>query len=140
LVLAAAGFWLFWSLLLSLGHLLNPTSTLRPSLNLAAWLALGLNLVLGKTPLELALAAAGALSPVLGRVRAQKLALALALLTRLLPALLASALAVRVHLGRRAAHLPLTRRLAWWARAVLRESLGQSEDLARSLALRWPWP
>jgi len=139
LILAAAGFWLFWSFLLLLAHLaLRPTG-LKPALNLAVWLNLGLLLVLAKTPLELALAAAGLLGPLLGRPRAQKLALSLALLTRLIPALLASALALRIVVGRRAAGLPRPRRLTLWGRNLVREALGQSEELARALAKRWPW-
>jgi len=139
LVLAAAWFWLFWSVLLLLAHLaLNPTG-LKPALNLAVWLSLGLLLVLARTPLELALAAAGLLGPVIGRPRAQKLALALALLTRLIPALLASARSLRIVLGRRAASLPLPRRMTLWGRGLVRDALGQSEELARALAKRWPW-
>jgi biotin transport system permease protein len=138
-VLAAFWFWLFWSLVLLLAHLaLNPVG-LKPVLNLAVCLNLGLLLVLAKTPLELALAAAGLLGPVLGRTRAQKLALSLALLTRLIPALLASALALRAVLGRRAAGLPLLRRMRLFGRGLVRDALGQSEDLARALTKRWPW-
>jgi len=139
LILAAAWFWLFWSCLLLLAHLaLRPTG-LKPALNLAVWLNLGLFLILAKTPLELALAATGLLGPILGRNRAQKLALALALLTRLIPALLASALSLRTVVGRRAAGLPPPRRLALWGRGLVRDALGQSEELARALAKRWPW-
>jgi len=139
LILAAAWFWLFWSVLLLLAHLtLRPTG-LKPALNLAVWLNLGLLLVLAKTPLELALAAAGLLGPLIGRARAQKLALALALLTRLIPALLASALSLRVALSLRAAALPRPRRMALWGRGLVREALGQSEELARALTKRWPW-
>jgi len=139
LILAAAWFWLFWSVLLLLAHLaLRPTG-LKPALNLAAWLNLGLFLILAKTPLELALAAAGLLSPIMGRTRARKLALALALLTRLIPALLASALSLRTAVSRRAAALSLPRRLTLWGRGLVREALGQSEELARALAKRWPW-
>ena len=139
LILAAAGFWLFWSFLLLLAHLaLRPTG-LKPVLNLAVWLNLGLFLILAKTPLELALAAAGLLSPITGRTRARKLALALALLTRLIPALLASALSLRTVVGRRADGLSRPRRLTLWGRGLVREALGQSEELARALAKRWPW-
>jgi biotin transport system permease protein len=108
-------------------------------MNLAVWMNLGLLLVLAKTPLELALAAANLLGPIMGRSRAQKLALALALLTRLIPALLASALALRTVLGRRAAGLPLYRRMSLWGRGLVRDALGQSEELARALTKRWPW-
>ena len=139
LVLAAACFWLFWSLLMLLAHFFSPKTDLRPSLNLAVWLNLGLILVLAWTPLELALAAADLSSPLLGRVRAQKMALALALLIRLLPALLASALTLRTVLSRRTAGLSLTRRLTLWGRNLIRNALGQSEELARALAKRWPW-
>jgi len=140
LILAAVWFWLFWSLLLLLAHLaLDPAAGLRPILNLAVWLNLGLLLLLAKTPLELALAAAGLFGPLAGRARAQKLALALALLTRLMPALLASALALRTVLGRRAAGLPLSRRMTLWGRSLVREALGQNEELARALTKRWPW-
>jgi len=139
LALAAAGFWLFWSLIFLLAHLVLRPTGLRPILNLSAWLALGLILILTWTPLELALAAAKVFHPVLGWPRAQKLALALALLTRLLPNLLASALIFRTVLSRRAAGLPLTRRLALLGRSLIRETLSQGEDLARALAQRWPW-
>jgi len=139
LILAAGGFWFFWSLLMLLAHLVLRPTGLRPALNLAVWLNLGLILVLARTPLELARAAAGLFSPLLGRIRAQKLALTLALLTRLVPALLASALTFRGVLRRRAAGLPLTRRLGLWGRCLVRDALGQSEDLARALAKRWPW-
>ena len=139
LVLAAAWFWLFWSLLLLLAHLVLRPTGLKPALNLAVWLNLGLLLLLTRTPLEQALAAASLLSPLLGRARARKTALALALLARLIPALLASALTFRAVLERRAAGLPLTRRLALLGRSLLRDALGQGEDLARSLSKRWPW-
>jgi len=139
LVLAAAWFWLFWSLLMLLAHLILHPTGLRPALNLAIWLNLGLILVLAKTPLELALAAADLSSPLLGRLRAQKMALALTILIRLIPALLASALTLRSVLGRRAAGLPLTRRLSLWGRNMLRDALGQNEYLARALTKRWPW-
>ncbi|MDR2724816.1 MAG: hypothetical protein LBC90_01860 [Candidatus Adiutrix sp.] len=139
LILAAAGFWAFWSLLMLLAHLILRPTGLRPTLNLAVWLNLGLILVLARTPLELARSAAILFSPLLGRPRAQKLALTLALLTRLIPALLASALTFRAVLGRRAASLPLTRRLNLWGRNLLRDTLGQSEDLSRTMAKRWPW-
>ena len=122
-----------------LAHLILRPTGLKPALNLAVWLNLGLILVLAKTPLELARAAAGLFSPLLGRTRAQKLALALALLTRLIPALLASALIFRAVLNRRSADLPLTRRLGLWSHNLVRDALGQSEDMARALAKRWPW-
>jgi biotin transport system permease protein len=139
LILAAAGFWLFWSLLLLLAHLALSPAGLKPALNLAVWLNLGLLLILAKTPLELALASVALLGPIMGRPRAQKLALALALLTRLIPALLASALALRTVLGRRAAGLPLYRRMSLWGRGLVRDALAQSEELARALTKRWPW-
>jgi hypothetical protein len=138
LVRLAFFFLLFWSLLMLLSHLLWP-STLRPVLNLAAWLALGLNLMLAKTPLELALAAGRGLRPLAGRLRAQKLALALALLARLIPAFLDSALKIRITVGRRAAGLPPTRRLSLWAAALVRAALSQTDELSRALIKRWPW-
>ncbi len=134
----AAGFLAAWSVLLLLVHLAYPSS-LRPILNLSAWLALGLNLLLAKTPLDLALTLARRLAPVLGRPRSQKLALALALVARLIPGLLASALEIRTSLNRRAAGLPLTTRLSLWGRTLIRDSLAQTDELARSLSKRWPW-
>ena len=122
-----------------LAHLALHPTTLRPALNLAIWLNLGMILVLARTPLELALAAADLLSPLLGRAKAQKMALALALLIRLIPALLASALSLRAVLSRRAAGLPLTRQLSLGGRNLIRYALGQSEELARALTKRWPW-
>ena len=138
LVRLAAAFLLFWSVFLCLSYLLRP-STLKPIVNLAVWLALGLNLMLAKTPLELALPAGRLLTPVLGRRAGQKLALSLALLARLIPRLLASALDIRSVVNRRAARLPLIKRLTLWGRAAVRDALAQSEDLARALVKRWPW-
>ncbi len=129
----------FWAALLALIHLARPETPLRTIPNLAAWLVLGLNLMLAKTPLELALPLGQLLTPILGRRRAQQLALALALLARLIPRLLTSALAIQTTTQRRAGHLPLPRRLSLWGRAVLREAFNESEDLSRALLKRWPW-
>ncbi len=134
----AALFFLFWSALLGLIHLIHP-SPLRPIVNLAAWLALGLNLMLAKTPLELALPAGRALAPILGRRRAQKLALALALLARLIPRLLGSALTLRLTVQYRAGHLSLHRRLVLWGGAIVHDAFSQSGELSRALLKRWPW-
>ena len=138
LVRLAAFFLLLWGLVLGLTHLAY-LSTLRPVLNLAAWLALGLNLMLAKTPLELALTASRLLTPLLGRLRAQKLALALALLARLIPNLLFSTLKIKTSVDRRAAGLSLPTRLSIWGRAVIRDALAQTDDLSRTLVKRWPW-
>ena len=138
LVRLAALFLLLWGLVLGLTHLAYPSS-LRPVLNLAAWLALGLNLMLAKTPLDLALTASRLLTPLLGRLRAQKLALALALLARLIPNLLFSALKIKTSVDCRAAGLPLSTRLSIWGRAVIRDALAQTDDLSRTLIKRWPW-
>jgi len=138
LVLASLLFLFFWGLLTGLIHLLQPTS-LRPVLNLAAWLALGLNLMLAKTPLELALATGRFLEPWLGRLGSRKLALALALLARLIPGLLASALKTRAAVNYRAAKLSLARRLILMGRSIIRDTLAQSNDLSRALLKRWPW-
>lgn len=138
LIKLAALFLILWGLVLGLTHLAYP-STLRPVLNLSAWLALGLNLMLAKTPLELALPAGRLLTPVLGRLRAQKLALALALLARLIPSLLFAALTSKITIDRRAGGLPLTARLSLWSRNIIRNSLVQTNDLSRTLVKRWPW-
>lgn len=138
LIAAAFIFMFFWSLLTGLFYFLHSTS-MRPVLNLAAWLALGLNLMLAKTPLELALTTGRFLQPFLGRLNSQKLALALALLARLIPGLLASALKIRGTVNYRAAHLPWTRRLLLMGRTLIRDTLAQSDDLSRSLLKRWPW-
>ncbi|MDR2946959.1 MAG: hypothetical protein LBV79_09455 [Candidatus Adiutrix sp.] len=138
LVKLAAAFLAFWAAFLSLIHLVQP-STLKPVVNLAVWLALGLNLMLAKTPLELALSAGRILTPVLGRRNGQKLALSLALLARLIPRLLSASLDIKTVVGRRAAHLPFTARLTLWGRAAIRDAMSQSEELARALVKRWPW-
>lgn len=140
LVAAALFFLLFWGLLTGLFYFIHSTS-MRPVLNLAAWLALGLNLMLAKTPLELALFTGRVLRPVFGRLNSQKLALALALLARLIPGLLESALKIRAVVNYRSAQvqLPLTRRLILLGRSLIRNTLAQSEDLSRTLAKRWPW-
>ena len=138
LVKLAAGFWLFWAVFLGLAHLLRPSS-LKPVANLAVWLALGLNLMLAKTPLELALPAGRLLAPVVGRRAGQKLALSLALLARLIPRLLAAALDIKSVVNRRAGHLPLIKRLTLWGRALVRDAQAQNEELARALVKRWPW-
>lgn len=138
LIKLAAVFFLFWAAFISLSYLLQPT-TLKPVVNLSVWLALGLNLMLAKTPLELALPAGRLLAPVLGRRAAQKVALSLALLARLIPRLLEATLDIKTVVNRRAAGLPLTGRLTLWGRASVREALAQSEELARSLVKRWPW-
>ncbi|MDR1920703.1 MAG: hypothetical protein LBS31_03050 [Candidatus Adiutrix sp.] len=135
---AAVIFILFWSLFIFLSRLLQPGS-LRPVLNLIAWVGLGLHLMLIKTPLELAALLADFTTPLLGSRRADKLALSLALLARLIPRLLDSALALRATLKKRASGLPLTARLSLWGRAVMREGLRQSEDMAQALLKRWPW-
>lgn len=139
LVKLAALVLLFWTVFLGLAALLPGPGSLKPAVNLSVWLALGLNLMLAKTPLELALPAGRLLTPVIGRRAGQKLALSLALLARLIPRLLAAALDIRTVVDRRAGGLPLIKRLTLWGRAVLRDSLGQSEELARALAKRWPW-
>lgn len=140
LTVAAALFLCFWAIFLGLVHLVQPEATLRPVLNLAAWVPWGLNLMLAKTPLELAFPVGRALAPLLGRLRAQQLALALAVIARLIPRLLTSALAIQAVTQRRAAGcLPLPRRLALWGRTVLREAFSESEDLSRALLKRWPW-
>lgn len=131
-------FLVVWSAFAGLIHLVYPTS-LRPIGNLGAWLGLGLNLMLAKTPLELALEAGRLLSPILGRLRAQKLALALALLARLIPRLLDSAININITVSRRAFGLPLRRRLTLLAQTILRDSLSQNEELSRALLKRWPW-
>ena len=115
------------------------SSSLRPAANLTIWMALGLNLILAKTPLELALSVARVLSPLLGPIASQKLALALALMARLIPHLLAAALTIRTTVGRRAGQLPLTRRMSLWAATLLRETMSQNEEMARVLLKRWPW-
>lgn len=136
---AAAFFFLaFWALLSWVISLVWPAS-LRPVLNLAAWLPLGLHLMLAKTPLELALSAAAAFRPLLGRANSQKLALALALLARLIPGLLISALDIRAVINQRAPGLSPARRLSLWGRALIREALAQPDDLSRVLLKRWPW-
>lgn len=131
-------FLVIWATLTAIIHLINPTS-LRPVGNLTVWLALGLNLMLAKTPLELALTAAHLLTPLLGRLRAQKLTLALALLARLIPRLLSSAIDINTTVQRRAASLPLQRRLILLAQTLLRDSFSQNEELSRALLKRWPW-
>lgn len=138
LTAAALVFLGFWALLTGLIHLFQPGS-LRPVLNLAAWLALGLNLMLARTPLELALSTGRFLRPGLGRLNSQKLALALALLARLIPGLLASALKTRAALKYRAPELSPARRLALLGRALIRDTLAQAKDLSRALLKRWPW-
>lgn len=138
LVGAALLFLLFWSLLTGLFYFIHYTS-MRPVLNLAAWLALGLNLMLAKTPLELALFTGRVLRPFLGRFNSHKLALSLALLAHLIPGLLDSALKIRSNVNYRAAQLPLTGRLILLSRSLIRNTLSQSDDLSRSLAKRWPW-
>lgn len=138
LTLAALFFLVFWGILTGLIYLIHDVS-FRPVLNLVAWLALGLNLMLAKTPLELSLAAGRLLRPFLGRVRGQKLALALSLLARLIPGLLKSALDIRLVLNHRAAQLPLTCRLMLWGRSLIRNTLAQSDELSRALLKRWPW-
>ena len=120
-------------------HWLNPSSSLRLILNLSAWLGLGLNLMLAKTPLALALPLGQALSPIIGRVQSGKVALALALLSRLIPGLLATALEMKINIDRRFAGLSFRRRLTLWSGALLRATFSQSDDLARALLKRWPW-
>ena len=112
---------------------------LRPALNLAAWLPLGLNLILSKTPLEIALTVGRILVPILGLLKAQKLALALALLTRLIPRFLSSAIAINTIVKHRTVGLPLTKKLPLLARAIIRDVFSQNEDLSRTLIKRWPW-
>lgn len=138
LVTAALLFLFFWGLLTGLFYFIHST-TMRPVLNLAAWLALGLNLMLAKTPMELAIFTGRVLRPLLGRLNSQKLALALALLARLIPELLASAIKIRSSVNYRAAQQPLIRRLSLMGRSLIRNTLAQSDDLSRSLAKRWPW-
>jgi len=128
-------FLLFWSLIIALTHLAYPSS-LRPIANLAAWLALGLNLMLAKTPLELAMSSARLTAPLLGPRRAANLALALALLARLIPQFLVTALDIKRTLDKRAANLSLSRRLSLWAGALVRVSLAQSNDLSQALLKR----
>lgn len=139
LLIAGALFGLFWALMLGGLHWLSPAQPLRPILNLAAWLALGLNLMLAKTPLGLALPAGRLLTPILGRASAQKLALALALVAHLVPGLLASGLSIAKTVKLRAPRLSFTRKLTLWARALTRDAFSQSDELARTLVKRWPW-
>ncbi len=137
LVKLAVLFLIFWALVIGLTHLAYPSS-LRPILNLAAWLVLGLNLMLAKTPLELALSSGRLLQPILGPGRARSLSLALALLARLIPQFLATALDIKKTVDKRFAALPLTRRLALWAGGLVRVCLAQNEELSRALVKRWP--
>ena len=138
LILALLGL-IFWALMLGFLHWLNPANSLRPILNLAAWLALGLNLMLAKTPLALALPLSRKLRPLLGPARSSKLALSLVLLARLIPGLLSSALALKATIDHRAPHLPFRRRLGLWGGALLRSTFSQTDELARALLKRWPW-
>lgn len=135
---AAAVFAAVWGGLIVLINLAYPSS-LRPAANLAVWIALGLNLILAKTPLELALSAGRFMAPIAGRKNSRKLALALALMARLIPRLLSAALLIRTTIGRRAGRLPLTRRMSLWAATLLRETMSQNEEIARALLKRWPW-
>lgn len=139
LLALAAVFFIFWALVMVLIRLFSPETSLRPVLNLAAWLSLGLNLMLAKTPLEISLPLGRALVPVLGRLKAQKLALSLALLARLIPGLLAAAVDLKRTCDRRARGLSFSRRLILWGRAMARTALSQTDDLARTLLKRWPW-
>lgn len=139
LALMAALFLLFWGLTLLLIDCFSSSFRFRPILNLAAWLALGLNLMLAKTPLALTLPLSRRLAPVIGGNRAGKLALALTLLVRLIPGLLSSALDLKRTIDRRAPQLSFRRRLALWGRTLVRLSLSQTDDLARTLLKRWPW-
>ena len=138
MICLAIGFFIFWGLMMALLNFGSP-AFFRPWANLAAWLALGLNLMLAKTPLELALPTGRMLAPVIGRMRAQKLALALALLARLIPRLVSSAFKIKTSLDRRAGRLPLIRRLSLWGRAIVREAMSGNDELARALLKRWPW-
>ena len=139
LVKLAIIFLIIWSTLMGLLHLSDPAASLRPALNLAAWLPLGLNLILSRTPLEIALTIGRLLVPILGLLKAQKLALALALLTRLIPRFLSSAIAINTIVKHRTVGLPLTKKLPLLARAIIRDVFSQNEDLSRTLIKRWPW-
>jgi|GEM_PF-6590186 len=138
LVAAALLFLVFWALITGLIYWARSDS-FRPILNLAAWLAFGLNLMLAKTPLELAVRSGRLSRLFLGRIKGQKLALALALMAHMIPRLLKSALEIRLVLNHRAAQLPLTRRLTLWGRSLIRNTLAQSDELSRALLKRWPW-
>lgn len=138
LVKLAASFFCFWAIFLTAVYLVRPT-TLKPILNLSVWLALGLNLMLAKTPLELSLSTGQLLAPIVGRRRSQKIALSLALLARLIPRLLETTLTIRATIQSRVPELPLSRRLTLGGRAIIREALTQNEHLARALVKRWPW-
>ncbi len=135
LLKAAALFLATWLVLLALGQLFWPSSW-RSALNLAAYVALGLILILAKTPLQWAWGSSRLLAPLLGEKRAQKLALALALLARQIPSLIQTALSLKKTIDRRASHLPFQRRLSLWARTFLRESFHQAEELALTLTKR----
>lgn len=130
---------IFWALALGFLYWLNQADSMRPVLNLAAWLALGLNLMLAKTPLALALPLSQKLRPILGPLRSSKLALSLVLLTRLIPGLLSSALSLKTTIDRRVPHLPFRRRLTLWCGALTRATFSQTDGLARALLKRWPW-
>ncbi|UQZ91106.1 hypothetical protein C4J81_18545 [Deltaproteobacteria bacterium Smac51] len=138
LLKAAIVFALIWSLIM-LGLFLAGSGGLLPVIRLWVWLGLGLHLMLAKTPLELAIPVGRLTAPVIGHIRAQKLALALALTARLIPRLLDSAIKIKASLDLRASSLPLIRRMALWGRAIMRDSFSQSEELARALVKRWPW-
>lgn len=138
LLKAAAIFALIWSAIIAALHLAG-LGSLEPLVKLWAWLALGLHLMLAKSPLELALPLGRLAAPVIGRIRAQKLALALALTARLIPRLIDSALKIRKSLELRAPALPLKKRLTLWSQAILRDAFSQSEEMARALLKRWPW-
>lgn len=134
LLRAALFFAGMWSLVIFSLSLFGAADLIAMA-RLWGFLALGLHLMLAKSPLELALPVS-ALGPVIGGLRARKLALALALMARLLPRLIASALKIKKTLDLRAARLPLKRRVALWGGALMRDSFSQGEEVARALFKR----
>ncbi len=139
LIKAAALFAAVWTLIISALHFAG-SAALAPIPRIWAFMALGLHLMLAKSPLELALPLGRLLAPLIGRLRAQKLALALALTARLIPRILNSAFAIHRSLSLRCRRLSRRRRIALWGKAIMRDSFAQSEELARALLKRWPWP
>jgi energy-coupling factor transporter transmembrane protein EcfT len=128
-----------WSIFLALLHLIG-SAALEPIPRLWAFMALGLHLMLAKSPLDLALPLGRLLAPVIGRVRAQKVALALALTARLIPRLLEAAFSIQRSLSLRCPKLSRAKRIALWGKAIMRDSFARSEEMARALVKRWPWP
>jgi hypothetical protein len=135
LVAAAAGFWLFWTVLSVFARVVGFAAG-RDPVQLAAWLALGLHVTLVWTPLELSRAWGRALGTIFGgRIGALGAAATLTLLKEA-PTALEDARLIGRTVAFRAEGRSFRRRLAFFGRALIRQASSRVDDLARAMISR----